>query len=59
MLLYGQHHRELGGDKCVLTNTLDDIVEFNFRSESVSVINDGVVVRAIPAIHCRGEGCGS
>ena len=51
MLLYRENDRELGSDKGMVTNALDDVKESNLGGEGVAMVDDRVVVRTIPAIH--------
>ena len=52
VLLDGQQERVLGRGKGVVFDRPDDIHELDFGSEGVAVVDDGLAVWAIPAVHC-------
>ena len=41
----------LWGDKCILVDGFNHRFEGDFRGESVAVVNDGVIIRTVPAVH--------
>lgn len=56
MLLYGQDHRVLRGHKGMVFDGLDDVNEPDFGGQCAAVINDGIAIWPLPAVHCGGEG---
>lgn len=42
-------------DKGVLVDGLDDVFEENLGSEGVAVVDDGLAVLTVPAVHCGQE----
>ncbi len=55
MLLDGQDERVVRRYEGVVTDALDDVIEPDLGGEGVAMVDDGVVIRAIPTVHCKGE----
>jgi len=50
VILEGENHRVLGGNKAVVLDGLDDVLELDLSSQSVSVENDGIALWPVPAV---------
>ncbi len=53
VLLEGEDDWILRRHKGVVSDALDDVIEPDLGGEGVAVVNDGVVVRTIPAVHYK------